>query len=205
MLETLPLHHLAHVISLLTRGNVVAYPTGTSYALGADALDQGALEKLDALKQRPKNKTYSILLPSSDPNRFVTMTPDEQRTLTALRNRPLTLLVKPRRALVHLALEGLVGVRTPDHPFTREFVAQLPFPVTATSANKSSEDAVCHLQDLEQFAAGGFRLYAVDGGNLVRCLPSTVAKLTGGRWEILRAGEVTREELEGALERVRVP
>ncbi|TSC73057.1 MAG: tRNA threonylcarbamoyladenosine biosynthesis protein [Parcubacteria group bacterium Gr01-1014_38] len=197
MLETLPLHHIARVVSLLSRGQVVAYPTGTSYGLGVNALDQRALEQLSALKQRPEDKTYTVLLPEQHPERFVAWTDEERQVFAALRDRPLTLLVNTTDALQHLAKEGRVGVRTPDHPFTRELVTLTTFPVTATSANTSGETSACTLAEVEALAKE-IRIYAVDGGSLVRCLPSTVAALENGRWRIVRNGDVTTQELEDA-------
>ena len=197
MLETLPLHHIARVVSLLSRGRIVAYPTGTSYGFGVHALDERALEQLRALKQRPEDKTYTVLLPEQHPERFVAWTNEERQVFAALRDRPLTLLVQTTDALQHLAKEGRVGVRTPDHPFTRELVTLAAFPVTATSANISGETPACTLTELEALAKE-IRLYAVDGGSLVRCLPSTVAALESGRWRIVRKGDVTKQELEDA-------
>lgn len=198
MVETLPLHHLARVVSLLARGRMVAYPTGTSYALGVNALDAQALEYLTSFKQRPASKPYSVFLPAHGSERFVDMTESELRAMEALGDRPLTLLVKARPPLKHLMVDGRVGIRTPDHPFSKALMEVLPFPITATSANRSSEEAICALPDLERLA-GTLRLYAVDGGKLVRCLPSTVARLERGRWTILRAGDVPPVTLDAVL------
>lgn len=198
VLETLPLHHLSRVVSLLHRGAMVAYPTGTSYALGVNALNHDALKDLAALKQRPEEKTYTVLLPTRAPERFVRWTAEEQRVFAALRNRPLTLLVRAADPLAHLARDGRVGIRTPDHPFTRELVDLLPFPVTATSANVSDRTPAFSLQDLEPLAKD-VRLYTVETGTLPRSLPSTIAARTTDGWEIVRAGDVTERELTDAL------
>lgn len=194
VIETLPLHHVARVVSLLARGQIVAYPTGTSYGLGVNALDQQALEKLSALKQRAEEKAYTVLLPEQHPERFVAWTEEEQRVFGKLRDRPLTLLVRPTKALESLARDGRVGVRTPDHPFTRELVRALPFPVTATSANVSGEPVAQSPEDLARLAANT-RLHVVDGGKLPARLPSTVAQKSGGTWTITRKGDVTVQEL----------
>lgn len=195
VLETIPLHHFARVISLLSHGQIVAYPTGTSYGLGVHALDHKALERLDALKKRSTDKTYTVLLPEHALERFIDWTGDERRTFTALRNRPLTILVRVRVPLQHLAKNGRVGIRTPDHPFTRELAAVLPFPITATSANVSETPAACGPLDLEALAQKT-RLYAVEGGSLPTCLPSTIAAWESGQWRIVRAGDVTESELK---------
>lgn len=199
MLETIPLHHLTRVISLLSHGQIVAYPTGTSYGLGVHALDQRALERLHALKKRSPDKTYTVLLPDRAPERFVDWTDDERRVFIALRNRPLTMLARAKQPLRHLEKDGRVGIRTPDHPFTRELTAVLPFPITATSANVSGESAACGPLDLEALAQNT-RLYAVEGGSLPKCLPSTIVAWESGQWRIVRAGDVTESELlEGAV------
>lgn len=197
MVETLPLHHLTRVSSLLARGEIVAYPTGTSYALGANALDDRSLQRLDELKQRPEEKTYSILLPDREPERWVQWTKEERRVYDRLRSRPLTLLVAAKAPLTTIARDGRVGIRTPDHPFARELVELLSFPITATSANVSGETPACALGDLERLAKD-VRLYAVDGGSLSHCLPSTIAALDGNTWVISRKGDVTARELTAA-------
>lgn len=197
MVETLPLHHLARVVSLLARGHIVAFPTGTSYGLGVNALDTLAVRRLSELKQRPAEKTYTVLLPRFEPERFVSWTNDERRVFTVLRNRPLTLLVKAQPLLAHLAHEGRVGVRTPDHPFSTALAEILPFPITATSANASGQAAACAPDELETVARG-VRLYAVEGGRLPQCVPSTVASRDGKGWRVVRAGDVTVQELANA-------
>lgn len=197
VLETLPLHHLTRTISLLAHGEIVAYPTGTSYGLGVNALDERAVRRLSDLKQRPEDKTYTVLLPQRNPERFVAWNEGEQRVFSALRDRPLTLLVQAKPPLAHLAKDGRVGIRTPDHPFTKLLVDLLPFPVTATSANLSGENTACSPGDIET-SVKSVRLYAVEGGTLPRCASSTVASWNGSAWTIVRKGDVTKQELERA-------
>lgn len=194
MIETLPLHHLTRVASLLAHGQLVAYPTGTSYGLAVNALDQSALEKLSALKHRPTEKTYAVLLPRIDPDRYVAWTADERRAFAALSNEPVTLLVRAKDPLLHLARAGRIGVRTPDHPFTRALVALLSFPITATSVNIDGQPPAHSPEEVETFS-GSLRLFVVDGGRLPSRLPSTVATLANRRWEISRKGDVTPEVL----------
>lgn len=198
MLETLPLHHLAHVVSLLAHGHIVAYPTGTSYGLGVNALDHAALTNLTALKLRPAGKPYSVLLPTNAPERFVDWTETEQHIFASLADRPLTLLVKAGELLRHLAQGELVGVRTPDHPFTRELATLLPFPITATSANADGQPPARAPEEVAPLAKN-LRLYLVEGGRLPPHVPSTTAALEGGTWRITRKGDVSRAELARAL------
>lgn len=194
MIDTLPIHHLSRVLSLLKRGEVVAFPTGTTYGFGVNALDTSALQKLTALKGREAEKTYSLLLPANDMGTYVELSAREGAALKSFSDRPLTLLVKAKAPLASLAKDGRVGVRTPDHPFTKELVALLAFPVTATSANRSGHLPALSIEELlEAFRDASFM--AVDGGELPKRKPSTVAAFSNGSWTIMREGDVRAKDL----------
>lgn len=197
MIDTLPIHHHSRVLFLLKKSEVVAFPTGTSYGLGVNALDKIALEKLTDIKGRTGEKAYSLLLPTKDKNKFVEISEQEGRVLEKFNDKPLTLLVKPQPILAHLARDGRVGIRTADHPFTKGLVDLLEFPVTATSANHTGESPAYSCDELiKKFASATFM--AVDGGTLPQTPPSTVAKLEEGKWVVLREGSIKKKDLETA-------
>jgi L-threonylcarbamoyladenylate synthase len=197
MIDTLPIHHHSRVLFLLKKGEIVAFPTGTSYGLGVNALDQNALTKLTNLKGRNGEKAYSILLPTKNQEEFVTLSQQESHALEKFNNQPLTLLVKPKSALNHLAKDGRVGVRTTDHPFTKTLAELLEFPITATSANHTGESPAYSLIELQKmFPADSFM--AVDAGILPKNAPSTVAKYENDAWVVLREGEIKKKDFEKA-------
>lgn len=197
MIDTLPIHHHSRVLFLLKNGEIVAFPTGTSYGLGVNALNKTALEKLTDLKGRGGEKAYSILLPTKEQEKYVDISAQEKNVLSKFIDKPLTLLVKPQPVLNHLAKDGLVGVRTADHPFTKTLVDLLEFPITATSANHTGENPAYSTDELlKMFASANFM--AVDGGVLPKIAPSTVAKYDQGKWVILREGTVKKKDLETA-------
>jgi len=197
MLDTLPIHHHSRVIFLLKKSDIVAFPTGTSYGLGVNALDKVALDKLTNLKGRDGEKAYSILLPTKNPETFVNLSAEEKKVLEKFKDKPLTLLVKPKAPLDHLAKDGHVGVRTADHPFTKGLADLLEFPITATSANRTGENPAYSTEELaKMFEKETFM--AVDGGTLPTLKASTVAKFENGKWEVLREGEIRKKDLEAA-------
>jgi len=197
MLDTLPIHHHSRVIFLLKKSDIVAFPTGTSYGLGVNALDKVALEKLTNLKGRSGEKAYSILLPTKGFETYVDLSAEEKNALEKFKDKPLTLLVKPKPPLEHLAKDGRVGVRTADHPFTKGLADLLEFPITATSANHTGENPAYSVEELtKMFEKETFM--AVDGGTLPTLKASTVAKFENGKWEVLREGEIKKKDLESA-------
>jgi len=52
-------------ISVLKNGGVVAFPTDTVYGLGADAGDEGVVERVYQLKGRPREMALPLLLADS--------------------------------------------------------------------------------------------------------------------------------------------
>ena len=197
MLDTLPIHHYSRVIFLLKKSDIVAFPTGTSYGLGVNALDQVAMDKLTNLKGRSGEKAYSILLPTKNFENFVDLSNEEKKVLEKFKDKPLTLLVKPKAPLNHLAKDGRVGVRTADHPFTKGLADLLEFPITATSANHTGENPAYSIEELTKMFEKEMFM-AVDGGKLPVLKASTVAKFKNGKWEVLRVGEIKKKDLESA-------
>ena len=49
---------------VLQRGGLVAFPTDTLYALGANALDTTAVERVITVKGRHSGKPLSVLVPT---------------------------------------------------------------------------------------------------------------------------------------------
>ena len=62
-----PLHPQADLIDtavrILKRGGVIAFPTGSLYGLGADALNAGAVDRVFAIKMRAPDKPLLVLVP----------------------------------------------------------------------------------------------------------------------------------------------
>ncbi len=197
MIDTLPAHHLSRVLSLLRRDLVVAFPTGTTYGFGVNALSSAALRRLTDLKGRSEEKTYSLLLPEKDSDTYVELADPERAVLRSFTGQPLTLLVRSHPALAHLAKEGRVGVRTTDHPFTRELSALLPFPITATSANPSGKPPAFSVEEIQKSFPGA-TFMVVDGGGIPKRKPSTVARWDDGTWTVLREGDIHLTALKQA-------
>ncbi|PIT98464.1 MAG: hypothetical protein COT71_00630 [Candidatus Andersenbacteria bacterium CG10_big_fil_rev_8_21_14_0_10_54_11] len=191
----------------IAAGRVAAVPTGTSYALAADALQGMAIQRVKQLKGRPPEKPFSVFLDAAHWDEFLRLTVDEQALLQTFAARPLTLLVAPAPDLAHLALDGRVALRTIDRPEMQQLAEQLAVPLTATSANKSGQpacrDAQCVLDNfpgrIDESTYDLSLAVIIDGGRLPEKPPTTIAKIEGNNISILRQGEITAEEVQRAL------
>ena len=135
---------------VIASGRVVAFPTGTSYGLAADALQGHALQRLRNLKGRDVEKTFTIFLRENVWNEFLQLTDDERNFLHKHKNQAITLLVKPVPAFEYLAQDGRIGLRVIDHPVMESLAQAVSVPLTATSANISGTPACYDIECIQQ-------------------------------------------------------
>jgi len=179
------------------RGEVVAFPTESSYGLAVDALSSEAVGRLFALKGREPGKPPPILVADEEMlARVVARVPDAARALMAkFWPGPLTLVLPARAGLPEaLTSEGGVGVRRSPHPVADALVRAFGGPITATSANPSGAPPA--LRAAEVRAMFGERIHLLDGGDAPGAAPSTVARVgEDGTITVLRAGALDPKRL----------
>ncbi|MBI4022340.1 MAG: L-threonylcarbamoyladenylate synthase [Candidatus Andersenbacteria bacterium] len=211
---------ISKAAAIIQQGRLVAFPTSTSYGLAADALQGHALQRLRNLKGRPQDKPFTVFMKPSLYTMHVLLTDLERTVCQEFTGRPLTLLVTPRASLMHIAKNGLVGLRSIDHPLMAQLAAAVDVPLTATSANFSGGPP-CYsppciratflnplpdnrLGEANPRGASGttydLSLGAIlDGGELPPRLPTTIARLDGDRVVIIRPGAVTAADINHIL------
>jgi L-threonylcarbamoyladenylate synthase len=180
----------------LRRGEVVAYPTETFYGLGVNALDELALARLRHLKGRDASKPISVLVsgPEMLERLCKTLPPLARRLMAAYWPGPLTLALPARKDLPRaLVSDGCVAVRESSHPTAEALVNAFGSPVTTTSANPGGEPPATSPEQVEEMFEGRCRV--IHGGVTLGGAPTTLARVRGGRVEILRQGAL-RIEME---------
>jgi L-threonylcarbamoyladenylate synthase len=178
----------------LRRGEVVAYPTETFYGLGVNALDELALARLRHLKGRDANKPISVLVSGPDmlDRLCKTLPPLARRLIAAYWPGPLTLALPARKDLPRaLVSEGCVAVRESSHPTAEALVNAFGSPVTTTSANPGGEPPATTPEQVEEMFEGRCRV--IHGGVTLGGAPTTLARVRGGKIEILRQGALRIE------------
>jgi L-threonylcarbamoyladenylate synthase len=186
----------------LTRGGIVAYPTETFYGLGVKYDDHAALKRLYALKKRPREKAMPLIIGGEGMlNLLVSSIPVEaERLIQRFWPGPLTLVMKARAGLSEFltANTGKVAVRMPGQSFALDLARALSFPVTATSANISSEPPAENVGAVIAYFTDALDL-VVDCGETPGGAPSTIVDVTGGDIEIVRPGRVPGKEILRAI------
>lgn len=189
-------------VRLLRAGKLVAIPTETVYGLAADASNAEAVRAIFVAKQRPVNHPLIVHLAGPDQlPRWAREIPDAAwRLAEAFWPGPLTLLLHKADAVPMEVTGGraTIGLRVPAHPVLLRILKTLDGGLAAPSANPYKRLSPT---TADQVMAGlDGRIDAVlDGGRCAVGLESTIVDLTGATPRILRAGPITRRQLEAVL------
>ena len=165
------------IIDEITRGAVFVYPTDTIYGLGCNAQLSNAVKKVRQLKARATNP-FSVIAPSLDwiqENCIVTKEgkewleklPGHYTLIFRLKNNCVAKEVNP-------GLKTL-GIRIPNH-WIKNIVAEADVPVVTTSVNRSNEDYMTSLEDLDASIKGGIDFILYEGEKEGK--PSKIIDLT---------------------------
>ena len=202
MADKLPSHIHKQVkegISILRRGGIVAFPTDTVYGLGACASDKRAVERVYALKERPRNIALPLLLADTSQINEVAEAVSEIAWLLVKRFLPgaLTLILPKANSLPDVVTGGgmTVAVRIPAHPVPIALAKGLGTAIIGTSANLSGKPSALTADDV--YAQFGDKVdLVIDGGRCHGGKESTIVDVTGGTPVILREGAIARKEVE---------
>ncbi len=188
--------------SVLNSGGVIAFPTDTFYGLGADPFNPNALSKIFQIKQRPADKPLLVLIHSLDQLSDLgqELTDNARKLMERFSPGPLTLIFKaaPELPDALTAGTGTIGVRLPDHPFTRRLLETLGRPLTAPSANISGTGELRTAQEVTSSLEDKLDLI-VDGGPAPGGKSSTVLDTTTNPPTLVREGALSRGDLESVI------
>jgi L-threonylcarbamoyladenylate synthase len=179
-------------------GGVVVLPTDTVYGLACDAADAGAVDRLYALKGRPREKPAAVLWGDVDAALadLDELGPRTRAAVRALLPGPVTVLVPNPGGRYPLAGGEALGVRVPASRLG------LSRPLLQSSANESGGPDPRRLDEVPAAIRAGADL-VIDGGDLPGT-PSTVVDLTAyeadGRWRVVRPGAVSAAEVAARLD-----
>ena len=176
--------------AILKAGGLVVIPTETVYGIAANMLNEKTIKRLYEVKQRPKDKPFSIHIASKEEvERYARdILPFAYRLIERFWPGPLTLVLKSKE-------NGKVGLRMPNHKVALSIIKEAVIPVVCPSANLSGNPA-CHtpnevLKDLE-----GLVNLVVDAGRTPLGIESTIVDVTQLPMQILREGALSKDKIE---------
>ena len=193
---------LRYAAEFIRRGELVAIPTDTFYGIAADPFNLAAVDQLYRVKGRPETRALPILVNAT--SQAVLLSRDVPYTFHKLAAKfwpgPLTLLVEASTGvpLKVTAQTGNVALRWSKSAIVNALIDLINGPITGTSGNISGSPACASAVELlEQM---GDRLpLIIDAGETPGNLASTIVKLDGDDWAVMREGVITEQEIRAAL------
>jgi L-threonylcarbamoyladenylate synthase len=185
------------IVAVLHRGGVVGFPTDTAYGLAADPFNEAAVKRIFQLKQRQETKPILLLV---DSIRMAESVIRPSAAFYALVERfwpgPLTVVLQAAPPLSRsvTAGTGTVGIRWAAAEFATSLVTRFQRPITATSANRSTNAAAISCDEVRSQLGNSLDIL-IDGGVLPVRGGSTLLDLVSDPPVLLREGPISFESL----------
>ncbi len=186
-------------------GKLVAFPTETVYGLGANALDETAVAKIFAAKERPATDPLIVHIAHiGQLASFAAAIPPGARLLgLSFWAGPLTLILPKRSTIPDVVTAGLanVALRVPVHRVARALVEMAGVPIAAPSANRFSRPSPTTAEHVLADLDGRVDLI-LDAGPTDIGLESTIVDFTVDPPLLRRHGGVPLERIREILPEV---
>lgn len=178
------------IVETLRDGGIIIYPTDTVYAIGCDALNNQAIDRICTLKSMKSAKTNLTIIchDISEVTQYAKFGNQEFKVMKSNMPGPFTFIF-PALSKLPKAFKGrrTVGIRIPDNVIARRIVEVFGHPILSTSVEGSDEDYMCEPELLAETYANDVDII-IDAGR-GKMLTSTVVDCTGGGFEIIREGK----------------
>jgi len=175
----------------LRSGGTIVYPTETAYGLGGNFLNKKVRAKIFQLKHRPKNKALPVIAGNlKQAQKIVKFDALSLALAKKYWPGPLTLVLPAINPKI-CGCKNL-AVRVPGFLWARNLAKTLGKPLISTSANLSGTKTNYSIGPIIK----AFKNQSpqpnllFDSGRLPKCPPSTIAKITKGKIDIIRQGSV---------------
>ncbi len=202
------IENLAFAAEVIRQGGLVAFPTETVYGLGANALDEKAVESIFSAKGRAQDNPLIVHVADKndiDKYAYVAVNNALSNILLSQMPAPLTVILPKRDVIPSVVSAGLdtAGFRVPENAIARKLIELSGVPIAAPSANLSGKPSPTRAEHVIQDMYGRADVI-IDGGDCRVGLESTVITLCENIPKILRPGGFTYERLCSLIGEVRI-
>jgi tRNA threonylcarbamoyl adenosine modification protein (Sua5/YciO/YrdC/YwlC family) len=176
---------------IIRAGGLVVYPTDSSYALGCQIGDKGAIERIRRLRQLDDKHNFTLMC--CDLSQLGTYAKVDTAAFRALRAHtpgPYTFILNATREVPRLILHPkrrTIGLRVPRHPIAQALLQELGEPLMSVSLIMPGDSVpLSDPHDMREKLEHQVDLI-IDGGE-GGISASTVINLSEGEAQIVRVG-----------------
>ena len=196
---------LLKIKEALYKGEVIAFPTETVMGLGVLFDNYQAYNRLNEIKRRPEDKPYTMMLSSTNEiEKYAYLSTRDKRIISRFMPGPLTILLKAKNIVPGYVTHntGIIGIRVPNMKNIRDMIDFIEKPLLVPSANRSGNKPLTTYQEVaDEF---GEELGYIIKEDSLKQKPSTILDLTKENIIIIREGNITLEQIEGATSNMKI-
>ena len=193
------LNRIKEAAMSIREGNIVLFPTETVYGIGANALDENAVNKIFEAKGRASDNPLIVHICdiSMLDNLVKEIGQVEQKLMDNFWPGPLTIIFNRKECIPNNVTAGLdtVGIRMPSNNVARKLIELAELPIAAPSANISGKPSGTKIEDIIDELDGKVD-YILDSGMVDIGVESTVVRVIDNKVHILRPGKITVEDIQ---------
>ncbi len=183
---------IAEVVAAIRAGNLIAYPTDSSYAFGCYIGDKQAMDRIRRIRKTEKHHNFTLVCSDlSEISVYARVENWAYRLIRSLTPGPYTFILTATREVpkrLQNPKRRTIGLRVPDHPIVQAMLSSLGEPIMSSTLLLPGHDVpVSDADEIEESIGSQIDLI-VDGGS-TGIEPTTVIDLSGGTVEVLRVGQ----------------
>lgn len=144
---------IKQAVTTLNAGGVILYPTDTIWGLGCDPYNVAALDKIYSIKQRPREKSFIVLLADArDILQYVAAPPPDIIDIVNSFDIPTTVIYGGILGLPDELLHnsGTLAIRVTTDPFCKALIKRWGKPLVSTSANISGDPSAATYTEVSE-------------------------------------------------------
>lgn len=192
-------NQMNEICDVIQKSGIVAFPTETVYGVGIRFEDEKALDHLMEAKNRDYSKAITLMVANkADISQYAYVSEKAQKLIEHFMPGMITLIFQKKETVSEAMTNGkpTIGIRIPDSSFVLSLLEKVG-PMLVTSANLSNHPNTTSTAEVLEQLDG--RIDLVVDGKTSDNIASTVVDVSQDEIKILRAGKITKEQIEEAI------
>ena len=172
-------------VEYLKNGGIIIYPSDTIWAIGCDATNSKAINKIFKIKKRDSSSPLICLMNDYQMlNKYVNLTKKNKHFLE-LQKKPTTIIFNKVKELSFY--KSSIAIRIPNDEFCQKLIKEFKKPITSTSVNITGDRFPESFDEINNDILNQIDYPVNLRRNEKLKTPSQIIKFNGDSFKILRS------------------
>lgn len=196
---------IKEAVAVLKKSGTIVFPTDAFYSLGANAMDEWAVERVFKIKDRAFSKPLPVFAKNMIwVKEMARVNKHSEAILEKVWPGKVTAILPKRSNILDVLTSGQpsIGIRISEHILVDKILSRFGYPLTATSAIITGQEPTNDIYRIIEIFSNRIKKpdLIIDVGILPKSDPSVIIDLTTDKPKVLRVGPSKPEQLMKLLE-----